>query len=122
MKDSKTTVEQLRNKIDRFRKARNWNPSSKGLAISIVLESVELLENFQWDDYKKWIDADKVRQELADVIIYCLEFANANEIDISQVVEEKLKMNAKKFPAKLMKNDDGQKYYARKKASRQNVG
>lgn len=118
MMDSKTTLKELKNKIDKFRKARNWAPSEKNLAISIVLEAAELLENFQWDDYKAHQDSEKVREELADVLIYSLEFAMDNNIDVSAAIEDKLKKNGEKYPVKLVKNDNSTNYYMLKKASR----
>ena len=119
MQDSQTTLKQLKSKVDRFRKARNWVTSDKNLSVSIVLEAAELLENFQWDDYASYKDNKKIQEELADVLIYCLEFAIDSNIDVSAAIEKKLKKNDAKYPVRLVK-DGNSNYYALKKAHRAN--
>lgn len=64
--------------------------TSKNLAISLVLEAGEVLENFQWGD-----EADKtaLAGELADVMLYLLQLASLNDIDLGEAVMNKLKVN-----------------------------
>lgn len=100
-----------------------WNPSPRSLAISISLEAAELLEHFQWDDSdyaEKKEHVEEIKKELADVIIYCLQFAAANSIDIVRAVESKVAENAKKYPARLFQNStwNAREYYRIKEAVR----
>ena len=124
MRDTTTTLQQLKTRVKKFQQERNWNPQIKNLAISIAIEAAELLELFQWDDYaeyQKRQDAKKedVWKELADVIIYCLQFAAKADIDITHAVEKKLALNAKKYPAHLFGGKQaGDHYYKIKSAYR----
>lgn len=90
------------NKILQFRDDRNWKQfhNPKDLAISVNLEAAELLEIFQWsaEDVKCEGKLDKIREELADVLIYCVLMADACGLDLDEIVTEKLKRNAEKYP------------------------
>lgn len=98
------SIHELVEKAAAFRDARNWKQfhNPKDLAISISLEAAELLEIFQWTGPDTAVDTDKkmakVREELADVLIYCSLMANDLGLDISEIVEEKLKVNNAKYP------------------------
>ncbi len=111
MTDAKTTIKELKGAIKKFQRERNWNPEIRGIAISITIEAAELLEHFQWDDYKKRQDKKEIENELADVIIYCLELALAMDIDVAQAIEGKLKQNREKYPAGLFKKSKATDYY-----------
>ena len=95
------------NKILQFRDDRNWRQfhNPKDLAISISLEAAELLEVFQWsaEDVKCTEKMDKIREELADVINYCVLMADACELDIDEIVQAKIKRNNEKYPVELAK-------------------
>ena len=65
--------------------------TSKNLAISLVLEAGEVLEHFQWSDSPA--DPAELAPELADVMLYLLQIASINEIDLGQAVMDKLKLN-----------------------------
>lgn len=88
--------------ILKFRDERNWkrfhNP--KDLAISISLEAAELLEVFQWsaEDVRCEDKIGKIREELADVLNYCVLMADTCGLDIDEIVREKLVLNEKKYP------------------------
>ncbi|RSX54771.1 nucleotide pyrophosphohydrolase [Bifidobacterium dolichotidis] len=90
--------------VRKFRDDRNWKPfhNPKDLAISINLEAAELLELFQWTG--EHTDNEAKRQEmldeLADVIIYCMQFADSIDADIPTIIANKLKKNAIKYPLK----------------------
>ena len=88
MNDKTATIQKLKDLVEKFRKERNWGKhhSSKNLAVSIAIEAAELLEHFQWDDYKEENEAE-LESELADIVIYCLYFAVSNNIDVSKAVE-----------------------------------
>lgn len=92
-----------------FLAERGWDdlrPSD--VAKSIVIESAELLELFQWAsltigevkaDQKKM---EKLKRELADVMIYCFQMAVLLGLDTRKIMEEKLALSAEKYPAKAM--------------------
>ena len=90
-------MEELENKIIKFVKERNWDqldyPDS--LIKSIVIEASELLECIQWDSN---LNIDNVRDELADVLIYCFQLAYSLNLDIKTIIENKLEKNAIKYP------------------------
>jgi NTP pyrophosphatase (non-canonical NTP hydrolase) len=65
--------------------------TSKNLAISLVLEASEVLEQFQWSEQPA--DAQALSGELADVMLYLLQIASLNGIDLGQAVMDKLKVN-----------------------------
>ena len=89
-------------KVLKFRDDRDWKQyhHPKDLAISISLEAAELLEVFQWsgtditDDGKK----DKIKEELADVVNYCILMADACGLDLDEIVQDKIKINNLKYP------------------------
>ena len=95
------------NKILQFRDERDWRQfhNPKDLAISISLEASELLEVFQWsaEDVKCTEKMDKIREELADVINYCVLMADACSLDIDEIVQAKIKRNNEKYPVELAK-------------------
>ena len=88
--------------ILKFRDERNWKQfhNPKDLAISISLEAAELLEVFQWsaDDVRCEDKIGKIREELADVLNYCVLMADTCGLDIDEIVREKLVLNEKKYP------------------------
>ncbi len=90
-------------KVIAFREERDWSQfhNPKDLAISISLEAAELLEVFQWsgDDLVVERKADQLKEELADVLIYCILLADRAGIDIPQAISEKVDINASKYPA-----------------------
>ena len=86
----------------KFRDDRNWKQfhNPKDLAISISLEAAELLEVFQWSaqDVQCADKMDKIREELADVLHYCILMADACGLDLDEIVLDKLKRNNEKYP------------------------
>ena len=86
----------------KFRDDRNWKQfhNPKDLAISISLEAAELLETFQWSgaDLDCMEKRAKVREELADVVNYCILMADACGLDLDEIVMEKVLRNAEKYP------------------------
>ena len=88
--------------ILKFRDDRDWKQfhNPKDLAISISLEAAELLEVFQWSGSDITIEGkeDKIREELADVINYCVLMADACNLDIDEIVQKKIRRNDEKYP------------------------
>ena len=89
----------------KFRDDRNWKQfhNPKDLAISISLEASELPEVFQWsaDDLVCAGKTDKIKEELADVLNYCILMADACGLDIDEIIQAKVKRNSEKYPVEL---------------------
>ena len=110
--DRTTTLVELKRQVQEFIAERDWGKyhTPNNLAVSIGIEAAELMELFQWISDKE-IDGllnntdimQRLRNELADVIIYCLSLANVTETDISQAVAYKLDENKHKYPTQLVK-------------------
>lgn len=112
MSDKETTLEQLKNKIKKFVKERDWEKfhSPKNLSMSLAIETAELMESFQWltTEESKAFHLNKsnkkeVREEMADIAIYLLDMCNILNIDLSEAVAEKLLVNSRKYPVELVK-------------------
>lgn len=101
------TFNQLRLKVSEFRDQRNWKKyhTPKNLAISIAVETSELLEQFQWKtdeeisrEVKNHSKILEVSAELADIVIYCLALSDILGIDLAHAITRKILQNAKKYP------------------------
>lgn len=105
----KETIEQ----VLKFRDDRNWRQfhNPKDLALSISLEAAELLEVFQWSGADTVCESkiDKIKEELADVLNYCILMADVCDLDIDEIVQEKVKRNNEKYPVEKAK-DSAKKY------------
>ena len=90
-------MEELMNRIKKFRDDREWGQfhTPENLAKSIAIESAELLENFQWNGN---FNEQKVKEELADVMNYCLLLADRLNIDPIENIHMKMDKNEKKYP------------------------
>lgn len=91
-------IKQLTDEMNRFVRSKGWfDENSKrpqmprNLSISLVLESAEILEHFQWQDEVK--DKEELASELADVALYLLELASVLEIDLEEAMLKKLEVN-----------------------------
>lgn len=107
MQDPTTTVAELRARVMAFARERDWEQfhSPKNLSMALAAESGELMEHFLWTGSRASADTvrdarkrPEIEDELADVVIYALEFANICGIDLSAAIEAKLAKNAKKYP------------------------
>ena len=106
--EKKLSVAEFQRLVDNYVTERDWKKyhKPKDIAISIAIESSELLELFQWKpdplDTGKLDKELKARigEELADIIIYSACMANALDIDLSEVLLNKIKKNRRKYPAK----------------------
>ncbi len=96
-------LELLMQRIDKFNKDRDWDQfhSPCNLAKSISIESGELLECFQWNSEK--FDMNDVKEELADVMNYCLQMCNVLGLDPIDVINSKIDLNEKKYPVEKAK-------------------
>lgn len=95
------------NQVLKFRDDRNWKQfhNPKDLALSISLEAAELLEVFQWSGSDTVCESkkDKIKEELADVLNYCVLMADACGLDMDEIVQEKIKRNNEKYPVEKAK-------------------
>lgn len=107
MTDAKTTVTELRGRVLAFVQERDWEQfhSPKNLSMALAAESGELMEHFLWAESKASLEVardpkkrPKIEDEIADVVIYALEFANICGIDLAAAIEAKLAKNAVKYP------------------------
>lgn len=105
--------------IDNFKKTfrdfvqqRNWDQfhNPKNIAMALTVEAAELLEIFQWLSPEEAQHAkdeptikEKISHELADIMIYLIRLADKTEINLQQAILEKMELNDKKYPAKLVK-------------------
>ena len=94
-----------------FSRDRDWEQfhNPKDLALSLSLEASELLELFQWLDSDEAVkqNRDKMRDELADVIVYALDFANALGFeDLNSLIRDKMKKNEAKYPLEKAKGSN----------------
>lgn len=90
----KETIERIR----KFSEDREWEQfhSPANLAKSIVIEAAELLECFQWSD--KEYDIQHVKEELADVMVYCQNLIDVLKLDEDEIVNMKMSQNETKYP------------------------
>ena len=96
-------------KINQFRDDRDWRQfhNEKDLAISISLEAAELLELFQWKSPEEVREAsiERIKEELADVLIYSHMLASNLDLDIDEIIEAKLEKNNIKYPVDKSKGN-----------------
>ena len=97
---------ELRDALRRFAAERDWQQfhTPKNLAIALSVEASELLEHFQWlsDAESQSLDATqlaRVRDEIADVLLYLVLLADRLDVDLLAAARDKLALNAKKYPA-----------------------
>ncbi len=103
--ENQPTIPELQRTIASFVADRDWDRyhAPGNLAASILIEAAELLEHFQWaaptgEEPASPPDAADLADELADILIYCLAFANRTGIDPAQAVLDKLARNEGRFP------------------------
>ena len=111
--DQKTTIKILKDILKKFRDDRDWKQfhNPKDLSIAISIEANELLELFLWknkkDITKKILDDKEFREEagkeLADIMIFCINFANSVNFDITDIILNKIEESNKKYPIEKAK-------------------
>ena len=96
----------LRERLKAFAQERDWEQfhSPKNLAMALIVEAAELLEHFQWltPEQSESLAEDKRREvelEMADIFIYLMRMCERLDVDLLKAVEDKIKMNAEKYPA-----------------------
>jgi dCTP diphosphatase len=105
--DSTTTVAELKARVLAFARERDWEQfhAPKNLSMALAAEAGELMEHFLWatPEASRAVVLDpekrqKISEELADVVIYALEFANVTGLDVAAAIQEKMLANAQKYP------------------------
>ena len=96
-------LEQVMQRIGKFNKDRDWDKfhSPANLSKSISIEANELLECFQWDNEN--YNLDKVKEELADVMNYCIQMSQVLNLDIIDIMHKKMDKTEKKYPIEKAK-------------------
>lgn len=104
------TLPELAEAVRAFGRARDWHlyHTPKNLTAALIVEAAELLEPFQWLTPEESLDLpeakrEAVRQEMADVLIYLVSLANCLDIDLIKAAEDKLAINAAKYPVEKAK-------------------
>lgn len=92
-------LEELRQAIVKFTQERDWDQfhNGKDLALALSIEAGELNEAFLWKEAKD-VNVEKVKEELADIFNYAILIADKYDLDIKQIVLDKLNRNAEKYP------------------------
>ena len=99
-------LQQISQRLLEFARERDWEQfhAPKNLAMALAVEAAEIMEHFQWlsDQQSEELSADKRREvafEIADVFIFTLRLSQRLNINLAEVVEEKININAGKYPA-----------------------
>lgn len=100
-------IQILTDELVKFRDARHWDQfhNSKDLALAISIEAAELNELFLWKttEESEKVDKNKLREELADVFAFALLLAGKHNLDVKEIVLEKIKKNGEKYPVEKSK-------------------
>jgi NTP pyrophosphatase (non-canonical NTP hydrolase) len=98
-----TEYREIVNKLIEFRNERDWEQfhDSKNLALALFLEAAELNELFLWkkDSEAEAVNQERLKEELADILAYAFLLAEKHNLDIFEIVREKIKRNGEKYPA-----------------------
>ncbi len=105
--DTTATMADLKTRVLAFSTDRDWAQfhAPKNLSMALAAEAGELMEHFLWASPEESLTIAKskakrreISDELADVVIYALEFANVTGIDLATAIDRKMKANTKKYP------------------------
>lgn len=97
-------MQNIISKIKKFVDERDWSQfhNSKDLALALSIEAAELNEVFLWKDSEN-ADMGRIKEELADVLIYALLIAEKNNLNIEEIILDKLEQNKNKYPTDKVK-------------------
>jgi NTP pyrophosphatase (non-canonical NTP hydrolase) len=92
-------IQEIISELKKFRDERDWEQfhNPKDLALAINIEAAELLELFLWKNAED-ANKEKVKQELADVLSFALLLADKYDLDVKQIILDKIKLNGEKYP------------------------
>jgi NTP pyrophosphatase (non-canonical NTP hydrolase) len=98
---------EIKEALVKFRNERDWAQfhDTKNLAVALSIEAAELNELFLWKDLKdsETVDKEKIKEELADVFAYAFLLAEKHNLDVKQIVLDKIKRNGEKYPVEKAK-------------------
>ena len=96
-------LEILKQRIKKFNEDRDWDQfhTPSNLAKSICIEASELLECFQWNDTD--FDIEEVKEELADGMNYCIQMSQVLNVDLIEIINQKMDKTEKKYPVNKAK-------------------
>ncbi|MDQ3048132.1 MAG: nucleotide pyrophosphohydrolase [Bacteroidota bacterium] len=102
-----TDIEEITKALVKFRDDRDWAQfhNTKNLAVAISIEAAELNELFLWKDAKdsEEFDSTKLKEELADEFAYAFLLAEKHNLDVKQIILDKIKSNGEKYPVEKAK-------------------
>ena len=100
-------IQDIIDKLIEFRDQRDWEQfhDSKNLALAISIESAELNELFLWqtDEKSDQVDLSKLKEELADVFSFAFLLAHKHNLDVKEIILDKIKINGQKYPVSKSK-------------------
>jgi len=100
-------IKEIIEELIKFRNDRDWEQfhDSKNLATAISIEAAELNELFLWKDVKasEEVDKEKIKEELADILAFSFLLANKHNLDIKNIMLDKIKKNGEKYPVEKAK-------------------
>ena len=112
-------ISKIKNILRKFSSDRDWDQfhNPKNLVMALSVETAELVEIFQWLNERQskithLSDQDRLRikEEMADILIYLIQISDKLDINLEKVVLEKIKLNEKKYPIDISKGSS-KKYY-----------
>lgn len=107
LRDGTARLSTLKRRVLAFAQERDWEQfhSPKNLSMALAAEAAELMEHFLWmtpEASRTAVDDSRrrkvIEEELADVVIYALQFANQTGIDLASAITNKMEINARKYP------------------------
>ncbi len=103
-------LDSIKERLREFAKERDWDQfhSPKNFSMALIVECAELVEHFQWltDEQSKRLPAETLHEvslEMADIMIYLIRLADKLDVDLIKAVEEKIELNALKYPVEKAK-------------------
>lgn len=103
----KSDIDEITEALISFRDERDWKQfhDTKNLAAAIAIEAAELNELFLWKTPEEADKSDgkRLSEELADVMAYCIMLAHRHQLNVKQIMFDKIKLNAEKYPVSKSK-------------------
>jgi len=99
-----TDIQTIIKKLTEFRDQRDWEQfhNAKDLSLALSIEAAELNELFLWKSAEE-ADVDKIKEELADIFSFAFLLANKLDLDVKEIVLDKIRKNAEKYPVEKAK-------------------
>jgi len=99
-----TDIEEIISELVKFRNERDWEQfhNSKDLALAISIEASELNELFLWKNAEE-ANSEKIKEELADVLVFCFLLAYKQNLNVKKIILEKINSNSVKYPVEKSK-------------------